>query len=260
MPSSKENSERLVFGGNSWIFCTSIVPAPGERDAWRATLPEKYDHETTIRQPGKFCVGGGGYVRRTNRTTRKAWSLHASQRNSVIPFRPAHPSRSSLVHGRCAWFPRIIQIRSDLHDVPRSSSKTESSKIKGNIGSPFTAKAPLSPKTLHLQVNGMLRDALPPPRSTSAVVFSPPEDSSAGSSQHTSVTSTPGNRTTKRTTPTGETRRRALRIGDQIEEEEIVSRGEVVTLTTVVPAAGLDEAEDGGDSASPGNGDVSVAD
>ena len=259
MPSSKENSERLVFGGNSWIFCTSIVPAPGERDAWRATLPEKYDHETTIRQPGKFALAVVAmFAEQTGLQGRHGHFTHHSGIRS-------YHSGQLILHGPVWYTDDVLgfleSFRSDpIYTMYPLFVKDREFQNQREYRFALHSESPVESQTLHLQVNGMLRDALPPPRSTSAVVFSPPEDSSAGSSQHTSVTSTPGNRTTKRTTQTGETRRRALRIGDQIEEEEIVSRGEVVTLTTVVPAAGLDEAEDGGDSASPGNGDVSVAD
>ena len=53
------DTESMTFGRHSWIYCTSI---PATRDEWsarRAKLPDRYDHESVIRQPGKFALALG---------------------------------------------------------------------------------------------------------------------------------------------------------------------------------------------------------
>ena len=255
MPSGEKNSKRLVFGGSSWIFCTSIVPAPGERDAWRAALPEKYDHETTIRQPGKFALAlAAMFAEQTGLQGRHGHFTHHSGIRS-------YHSGQLILHGPVWYTDDVLGFLESFRSGPLYTMYplfVKDSEFQNQREYRFVlhSESHVESQTLLLQVNGMMRDALAPPRSTGAVVFSPPEDSNAGSSQQISVTSTPGNRTTTKITQTGEKRRRTLRMGDQMEEEETISREEVVTLTTVVPAAGLDEAEDGGDSASPGIAEV----
>ena len=49
------DSRSLTFGRSMWIYCTSIHPAPDERDQWRTSLPDSYDHESVIRQPIRFA-------------------------------------------------------------------------------------------------------------------------------------------------------------------------------------------------------------
>ena len=256
MPSGEKNSERLVFGKNSWIFCTSIVPAPGERDSWRAALPGKYDHETTIRQPGKFALAlAAMFADQTGLQERHGHFTHHSGIRS-------YHSGQLILHGPVWYTDDVLgflkSVRSDPLYTTMYPLFVKDSEFQDQREYRFVlhSESPAESKKLLLQVSGMMRDALVPPRSTGAVIFSPPEDSNADSSPQISETSTPGNRTTTRTTQTGEKRRRTLRMGDQMEEEEIISREKVVTLTTVAPAAGLDEAEDGGDSASPGIAEV----
>ena len=48
-------SNSLAYGAGWWIFCTSIEPVGREWDAWRATLPDEYDHVSKIGQPAKFA-------------------------------------------------------------------------------------------------------------------------------------------------------------------------------------------------------------
>lgn len=49
------DSRTLTFGRSMWIYCTSIHPTPDQRDSWRTSLSESYDHESVIRQPIRFA-------------------------------------------------------------------------------------------------------------------------------------------------------------------------------------------------------------
>ena len=255
MPGGESNSESLVFGGSSWIFCTSMISAPGERDAWRATLPGKYDHESTIRQPGKFALAlAAMFAEQTGPQGRHGHFTHHSG------IRSYHPGL--LIYHGPVWYTDDVldflkSFKSDpLYTMYPLFVKDSQYRNQREYRFVLHSERPVEGETLRLHVSGMMRDALTPPRSTGAVVFGQPEDSDAGSSPKMAVTATPGNKTTTRTTQTGKKQRRILRVGDQVEEEEIVSREEVMTLTTVAPAVGSEEAEDGGDSALPGVAEV----
>ena len=56
---SATNTESRTFGRSSWIYCTSVAPGEEQRSAWRSSLPLKYDHESTIRQPRRFALALG---------------------------------------------------------------------------------------------------------------------------------------------------------------------------------------------------------
>ena len=58
-PKVHTDTQRMTYGGSSWIYCTSIGGTHAERIAQRAKLPHRYDHESVIRQPGKFALALG---------------------------------------------------------------------------------------------------------------------------------------------------------------------------------------------------------
>lgn len=53
-------SERsLTFGGDWLVYCTSLLHAVGEEDAWRRTFPENYTSVARIHRPTQFAQGLG---------------------------------------------------------------------------------------------------------------------------------------------------------------------------------------------------------
>ena len=93
-------SRSLSYGKEWWIFCTSIEPSEEDREAWRATLPEEYDHVSEIGQPAKFAEalarmvteqvgpqGKDGWMQNTTKGSetertkhRLQWVIHGSSR------------------------------------------------------------------------------------------------------------------------------------------------------------------------------------
>ena len=248
MPSGETNSERLVFDESSWIFC------PFSLNECVASSPTR-KIETTIRQPGKFALAlAAMFSDQTGLQGRHGHFTHHSGLRS-------YHSGQLILHGPVWYTDDVLgflkSFRSDpLYTMYPLFVKDSEFRNQKEYRFVLHNERPVESETLLLEVSGMMRDALAPPCSTGAVVFGPPEDSDSDSSPQTAVTTTPGNKTTTRTTQTGEKRRKILRVGDLVEEEEVTSREEVVTLTTVVPAVALDEAEDGRDSASPGIAEV----
>lgn len=59
LKSSDTNTASITFGKNDWIYCTSLRPEEKRHDVWRSSLPDSYDHESTIRQPRKFALALG---------------------------------------------------------------------------------------------------------------------------------------------------------------------------------------------------------
>ena len=86
----------IAYGKEWWVYCTSIMAEEKERESWRATLDDAYDHVSVIGQPAKFAQaqchmvadqigpqGKGGWSTGTNvggesvRTKHKSqWVLH----------------------------------------------------------------------------------------------------------------------------------------------------------------------------------------
>ena len=92
------DSQNLTFGRSSWIYCTSILPAPDEREMWRKHLPNKYDHESVIRQPTKFAQSIGLMMADQVGTQGRKGNL--SHNNSIKSFHDTQLrlSRASLLH------------------------------------------------------------------------------------------------------------------------------------------------------------------
>ena len=52
---TEKKSETLTYAKEWWIFCTSIRPDESEREQWRKSLLDRYDHVSEIGQPAKFA-------------------------------------------------------------------------------------------------------------------------------------------------------------------------------------------------------------
>ena len=53
---SHENSRMLEFGKNGWVLCASIKPSTqAEREAWRQSMPDGYDHVSYIHRRRAFA-------------------------------------------------------------------------------------------------------------------------------------------------------------------------------------------------------------
>ena len=250
-PDVYKESESLTFGRSSWIYCTSILLAPSERQAWRASLPRKYNHESMIRQPAKFAMAlGAMFADQTGLQERQG---HFTHNNGIRSFH-----RSQLIHHGPVWYTDDVlgflkAFESDpLYTMYSLFVKDSQFKLQREYRFVLHCETPTESEILHLYISGTMRDALAPPRATSPVDFRGPKDTDGGSPSQTVVATTRGNKMTTRTRSNSNRRRRTFKVGDQIADEESIEREEVVTLTTVAPADSVEEGAEAGDSAAPG--------
>ena len=56
---SRTSVERLTFGKDWMVYCTSMCPSQEDEATWRATLPESYTNFAFIHRPSQFAQGLG---------------------------------------------------------------------------------------------------------------------------------------------------------------------------------------------------------
>lgn len=248
-------SESLVFGKSSWIYCTSILPAPSERERRRATLPGKYDHESTIRQPAKFAFAlGAMFANQIGPQEKRGRFTHNTGIVSL--------HRSQLVlHGPVWYTDDVLVFLKSFESEPLYTMYplfVKHSRFKDQREYRFVlhCESPVEHETQILNISGAMRDALAPPRSAIPVVFQPPNDPDTGSSSRIAMETIPGNKTTTRSRTTSQKRQRTVTVDGQIVEKETHTREEAILLTTKIPADGPQQSADILESKVPGVGQV----
>ncbi len=246
-------TESMTFGGSSWIYCTSMPPTLSERDAWCASLPAKYDHESTIRQSAKFALALGAMF--ADQTGPQGKQGHFTHNDEIRSF---HDSQFVL-HGPVWYTDDVLGFLKSHESDPlyrMYSLFVKHSEFRDQREYRFVlqCETPVENDILHLHISGAMRDALAPPRTASPVTFKRLDDSDADSSSQKVVGPTSLNKTMTRTRRKSEGQRRTLSVGGKVVEEEIMDREQVIVLTTEVPADSLPEAADNAKSAIPGIG------
>ena len=249
------DTESMTFGRSSWIYCTAIAPTPDERGAWRASLPAKYDHESTIRQPARFALALGAMF--ADQAGPQGQQGHFTHAGGIRSF---HDSQLVL-HGPVWYTDDVLGFLKSRESDPlynMYSLFVKHSEFRDQREYRFVlhCETPVENETLHLHISGTMRDALAPPRSVSPVTFQGPDDSDADSSSQKIVGPAPRNKTMTRTRRKSERQRRTISVGGEVAEEEIMTREQVIVLTTEVPADGLLEAADRAESVVPGRGNL----
>ena len=241
------DTESMTFGRSSWIYCTAIAPTPDERGAWRASLPAKYDHESTIRQPARFALALGAMF--ADQTGPQAKQGHITHAGGIRSF---HDSQLVL-HGPVWYTDDVLGFLKSRESDPlynMYSLFVKHSEFRDQREYRFVlhCETPVESEILHLHISGTMRDALAPPRAVSPVTFQRLDDSDADSSSQTIVGPTPSNETMTRTRRKSERQRWTMSVGGKVAEEEIMAREQVIVLTTEVPA-------DSAESAVPSTGE-----
>ena len=252
-------TESMTFGGSSWIYCTSIPGNRAEEIARQAELPERYDHESVIRQPGKFALSLGemfadqrgpqgkrGHFTHAGGTM----SFHDSQlvlhgpvryTDDVLGFLKARQQEEPLYH----LFPLFVKHRDYRH--------------QREYRFVLHCESPVEDETLRLYISGAMRDTLAPLRAAGRVEFRGPEDPRANSSSQKIGRPTPTQETMTRTRQRSSKQRRTMSVGGEVAQEEIVTSEETVVLTTRVPPGGLPRASDRAEASDPGVGEITQA-
>ena len=252
------DTERMTFGRSSWIYCTSIPATRDERSGWRAKLPDRYDHESVIRQPGKFALAlGTMFADQRGPQGKQGYFTHAG---GICSFHDGQV----VLHGPVWYTDDVLGFLESRRSEPLYNLYAlfvKHSKYRDQREYRFVlhCETPVEAETLHLYINGAMRDALAPPRVAGTVAFQRGEDSDADSSSQKVAGPTPTRQTMTRTRQKSTREGRTLSVGGEVAQEEIISSEETIVLTTEMPANGLGHAKAGPEATAPGVGEVTKA-
>ena len=248
------DTESMRFGGSSWIYCTSIPATRDERNARRAKLPDSYDHESVIRQPGKFALALGAMF--ADQRGPKGKQGHFTHAGGIRSF---HDSQLVL-HGHVWYTDDVLGFLQSRQSEPLYSIYplfVKHIKYRDQREYRFVlhCETPVEVETLHLHITGAMRDALAPPRAAGHVAFQRLDNSEADSSSQKVVGPTPTHKTMTRTRRRSGRQRRTLSVGGEVAQEEIITSEETIVLTTKLPADGLGHTESVPEAPTPGEGE-----
>ena len=220
---SHTDTEATTFGRSSWIYCTSVLPSADQRQAWRAHLPEKYDHETIIRQPTKFAQALGlMFVDKVGPQGQQGTLSHNSSVKSV------HDTQF-VIHGPVWYTDDVLGLLEERMSDPRHVLYplfVKDSRYRAQREYRFVVHCETAVEGPHLDlpISGMMRDALAPVRFRSPVQFkSPSESQTSGTPKVTGPT--PKSKTTTRTKRTTENHRWTLRAGRRHTSGRVLKQG-----------------------------------
>ena len=255
---SATHTESNTFGRSSWIYCTSVAPGEEQRGAWRSSLPQKYDHESTIRQPRRFAFALGEMFAdqhgpQGNRNDLKHDTVIRSFHETQIVFHGPVWSTDDVLG--------FLQARESepLYLLYALFVKHTDYKEQREYRFVVHCERPVESETLLLRISGNMRGALAPRGKVGPVKFERVEAVETAAASKPKITQTPGTRTATRTRRETGTRTWTTRIGGEIAEEVVATRKFVVAVTTELPADGVPETGEGGGSSGPGTGMATVS-
>ena len=249
------NYEDATFGKSSWIYSTSIAPTPDQREEWRRHLPESYDHVSTIRQPVKFAQALGLMLAdQIGPQGQKGTMSHDSSTESV------HDTQL-VIHGP-VWYTADVLgfIRTHesepLYLMYPLFVKDLEYQAQREYRFVVHCENPVKETHLDLLISGMMRDSLAPFRSVSAVEYNTETDSEEKPPSMKMTSTTPKKRTTTRTRRVNEKQRLTIKSGDSFEQNELIDRERIITLTTETTADRILDAGGTSDPAAPAVAEV----
>ena len=226
---SHRDTESTTFGRSSWIYCTSMLPLPEQKTAWREHLPANYDHQTTIRQPTKFAQALGlMFVDTVGAQGQRGTLTHDSTLKSF------HDTQI-IIHGPVWYTDDVLGFLQERQSDSRHILYplfVKDSRYRAQREYRFVihCETPVPGPYLDLPISGMMRDAFAPIRFQSPVQFESPSQSETSTPLRVTGP-TPKSRTTTRTKRTTENHRWTVRAGDDIRQDETLNREQVITLT-----------------------------
>ena len=231
------DSQNMTFGKSSWIYCTSILPTSDEREVWRRHLPCNYDHESVIRQPTKFAQALGLMLADQIGPQGNEGNLsHSSSIESL------HDTQY-VFHGPVWYTDDVFGFLKSRESDPlywMYSLFLKDSQYKEQREYRFVlhCETPVEEQYLDLQISGMMRDSLAPFHSANSVQFKITDDITDDTrvsqpSKNVTVTGpTLQKQTTTKTRRTSENQKWTLKAGDDVVQEELNNREQVITLIT----------------------------
>ena len=252
------DTESYTFGRSSWIYCTSVAPEEEQRGAWRSSLPQKYDHESIIRQPRRFALAlGEMFVDQHG----PRGSRNELKHGTVI--RSFHKGQF-VFHGP-VWYTddvlEFLQARESdpLYFLYAPFVKHTDYREQREYRFVVYCESPVERETLLLRISGNMRGALAPRGMVGPVTFERTDVVETAASSKPEITKKPGTRIATRTRKETDTHTWTARMGGEIAEEGVATREQVVAVTTELPADGVPETGEGGGLSGPGRGVATVS-
>ena len=254
-PNVRTDTQSMTHGGSSWIFCTSIAGTRADRSVQRAKLSGKYDHETVIRQPGKFALALGEiYADQIGPQPKQGHFTHAGGIRSL--------HRNQLVLHGPIWYTNdvfgFLESRQfgPLHTMYPLFVKHSEYSHQREYRFVVHCENRVEAETLHLRITGAMRDALAPSGAVGPVTFEPLEGADVDASNLKVSPPSPTHKTMTRTRNKSDKHTRTLRIGGEVAQEEIITSEQSIVLTTRLPADGAELDGSGADEPTSGEGEV----
>ena len=247
---TQSETESATFGKSAWIYCTSILPPPEKRKAWREHLPESYDHETIIRQPTKFAQALGLMVAdQIGPQGQKTTLTHGDKAKSI------HDGQM-IFHGPVFYTEDVLSFlqhrESDLlYWMYPLFLKDARYKDQREYRFVVHCEVPVEQSHLDLRISGMLRDSLVPIHFTSSVEFQAENGSLRKDTGPATTGPTPKTQTTTKTRRSNNRQRWTVKVRDVVEREEVIDKEQVIQLTTESPWDGTERSRDALDSRAP---------
>ena len=253
--SGNRDTESLRFGESSRIYCTFIMPTPEGMDARVASLPDKYDHMSLIRQPSRFALALG--VMFADQVGPQGKGGHFTQADGIRSF---HDSQM-VFHGPIWYTDDVLGFLKSHESDPLYSLypffvKHSEYRDNGEYRFVLHCETLVETEILRLYISGMMRDALIPQRAVSPVTFERFDDGDVDSSSQNVAITTPRNKTVTRTKSNLKKQRRTTSVDGEVVQEEVMTSEQVIELTTKAPADNLPVDENSADSAIPGKMEI----
>ena len=161
---SRTDTERknLSYGKDWWIFCSSIEPNDAEWESWRATLPDEYNHVSTIGQPAKFAQALARMVtEKIGPQGKDGWLNHTVNGQKIG--KTKHPIQQ-VIHGPVIYTDEVYNLLSDASDdFTRILAFifAKNTKYAAQREYRFAVfNAGVEQETILLPISGMMRDSL----------------------------------------------------------------------------------------------------
>ena len=253
-PNVHTDTESMTFGGSSWIYCTSMPLSQADWSTRRAELGRSYNHDSVIRQPGKFAVTlGEMFADQRGPQGKQGHFTHAGG------IRSFHNSQI-VMHGPVWYTDDVLGFLESRRSEPLYSMyplfvKHSKYRVLREYRFVLHCQTAVEAETLHLHITGAMRDTLAPPRAGGHVTFQRLQNPDADSTSQKVEGPTPTHKTKTQTRRKSEKQRRTLRIGGEVAEEEIIDSEQIIVLTTKLPPDGVEHNGSPREESGPGEGE-----
>ena len=254
-PYVHRDTESMTFGRDSWIYCTAIETGPEERNAKREKLSHKYDHESVIRQPGKFALAlGEAFADQRGPQGQRGDANHPGGIKSFH-------NTQLVLHGPVWYTDDVYGFLESRRSEPLYNMYPfflKDSKYRDQQEYRFVLRCEtfVNAETLRLNITGSMRDTLAPPRAAGRVTFQRPRGSDADSSSGKVSEPRLRDLTMTQTRKAANRRHRTLSIEGEVVQEETITSEQDIVVTTQLPADSVEFGKSLPETPAPKDGEL----